>query len=172
MMSVARRLLSALLAGAALSPGLAAAAEPHAVATYRDWTVFTREVGGDLVCYAVAEARGKEPRTVNHGDVFMLVSTWRSGAAVEQPSFMTADYEMRDRSNPTARVGSDKWDMFVSGHEAFIEDDSGEKGLVNAMKRGSELRVSAVSSRGTRTEYEISLLGLTKALDAAKKACG
>ncbi|MEL6363450.1 MAG: invasion associated locus B family protein [Pseudomonadota bacterium] len=165
-----RRTVLFLLALSALgSPALAA--EPKSVATYRDWTVFTRDVGGDLICYAVAEAREKQPKSVNHGDVFMLVSTWRSGAAIEQPSFMTAGYDMKDGSAPTAKVGSDDWPMFVAGNEAFIESDGQEKALVSAMKRGSELRVSATSKRGTRTNYEISLLGITKALEAARKAC-
>lgn len=164
-------LRAAVLALSAVLSTAAAAAEPKAVATYRDWTVFTRELNGDLICYAVAEARDKQPKSVNHGDVFMLVSTWRSGAAIEQPSFMTAGYDMREGATPVARVGNEDWDMFVAGNEAFIADDRDEKALISAMKRGSELRVSAVSKRGTRTSYEISLLGITKALDAARKAC-
>jgi len=163
--------LIALVFAALAAAAPAFAAEPQAVATYRDWTVFTRESGNDLVCYAVAEARRKEPSTVSHGDVFMLVSTWKSGAAVEQPSFITAGYEMKDGAVPKAKVGSDEWEMFVAGHEAFIEANADEKALVAAMKRGSELRISTTSTRGTRTNYEISLLGITAALDRAKKAC-
>lgn len=158
------------LSGVFLAFAPALAAEPKTVATYRDWSVFVREVDGDRVCFAASEAKDKSPKSVNHGDIFFLVATWKSGAAKNQPSLMTG-YNLKDAPAPTLRIGSDKWDMYVSENEAFIESAREEQRLIDAMRRGAEMRVSAVSSRGTATSYVISLQGVSAALDRMSEAC-
>lgn len=164
-------LRSAVLAVVGLSVAAPAlAAEPQTVATFRDWSVFTREVGGDTICFAATEAKDKSPKSVNHGDIFFLVATWKSGAARNQPSLMTG-YNLRDAPPPTLRIGSEKWEMYVSDNEGFIESVRDEQSLVSAMRRGSDMRISAVSNRGTATSYVISLLGVSAALDRASELC-
>ncbi|MEQ8935774.1 MAG: invasion associated locus B family protein [Amphiplicatus sp.] len=158
----------ALFLAALAAPALAA--EPQAVAAFKDWSVFVREVDGDRICFAAAEAKEKSPKSVNHGDIFFLVATWKSGAAVSQPSFM-AGYNLKDAPAPSIRVGSEKWDMYVADNEAFIESAKDEQSLISAMKRGSDMRISAVSNRGTATNYVISLQGVTAAIDRAASAC-
>lgn len=148
----------------------AAAQQPKAVATYSDWSVFVRDSGGDKICFAATEAKDKSPKSVNHGDVFFLVASWKSGAASEQPSLMTG-YTLNTKPEPTLRVGSDKWEMYSSDNEGFIESAAEEKRLVRAMKRGADMRISAVSERGTATNYIISLRGITAALDRVSKEC-
>lgn len=155
------------LFGLAASP---AAAEPKAVASYRDWSVFVREVDGDKICFAATEATDKSPKSVNHGDVFFLVATWKSGAAKNQPSLMTG-YPLNAKPEPNLRVGSDRWEMYASENEAFIESASEEERLVRAMRRGADMRVSAVSQRGTATNYIISLRGISAALDRVAAEC-
>lgn len=162
--------LACSLATGTLVPSIAAAAEPTAVATYRDWSVFVRDVKGDKICFAATEAKDKSPKSVQHGDVFVIVSTWKSGAAKNQPSLMTG-YNLKDAPEPTIRIGSDKWEMYVSGNEAFIESSGEEARLIKAMRRGSDMRISAVSTRGTATNYVFSLLGVSAALDRVATAC-
>ena len=151
--------------------GVAQAAEPQAVATFRDWSVFVRDVDGDKICFAATEAKDKSPKSVNHGDIFFLVASWKSGAAKNQPSLMTG-YNLKDAPEPVLRIGSDKWDMYVSENEAFIESAGEETRLVNAMRRGANMRVSAVSTKGTATSYVLSLQGISAALDRVGQLCG
>ncbi len=165
-----RRLLFSITAIAGFTALGAAAAEPQAVATYKDWSVFAREVDGDKVCFAATEAKDKSPKSVNHGDIFFLIASWKSGAAKNQPSLMTG-YALNPAPEPTLRIGSDKWDMYVSENEAFIELASEEERLVRAMRRGADMRVSAVSQRGTATSYIISLQGVSAALDRVAAEC-
>ena len=99
------------------------AAEPTAIATYRDWSVFVRDVDGDKICFAATEAKDKSPKSVRHGNIFFLVASWKSGAATFQPSLMTG-YNLQDKPVPTIRIGSEKWQMFSSENEAFIEENS------------------------------------------------
>ncbi len=144
--------------------------EPKAVATFRDWSVFVRGDGDKKVCFAATEAKDKSPKSVNHGDIFFLVASWESGAATNQPSLMTG-YDLNTRPEPTLRIGSDKWEMYTSENEAFIEASAEEERLVRAMRRGADMRVSAVSQRGTATSYVISLRGVSAALDRVAQEC-
>jgi invasion protein IalB len=156
---------------ALVAPAAALAQTPTAVATYKDWSVFVRDGDGEKICFAASEASDKSPKSVNHGDVFFLVATWASGAAAEQPSLMTG-YAIDLKPEPAIRIGSDKWDMYSSENEAFIESKDEEQRLLRAMRRGADMRVSAVSTRGTATSYVVSLRGVTAALERVKKECG
>lgn len=151
--------------------GLASANEPKTIATYGDWSVFERKVDGDRICFAATEAKDKSPKSVNHGNVFFLVASWASGAAKHQPSLMTG-YNLNNEPNPSLRVGSEKWTMYVDENEGFIEKAESEKSLISAMRRGADMQVSAVSSRGTATNYRISLRGITAALQRVDEECG
>lgn len=157
------------LASVAAIPS-ANAQQPEAKANFRDWSVFVREVDGEKICFAATEATDKSPKSVNHGDVFFLIASWKSGVAKEQPSLMTG-YALNAKPEPTLRIGSDKWDMYVSENEAFIEASAEEDRLIRAMRRGSDMRISAVSQRGTATSYVISLRGVSAALDRAAAEC-
>ena len=163
-------LASGIAVAAALADTAAFAAEPQAVATFRDWSVFVREEGGEKICFAATEAKDKSPKSVNHGDIFFLIASWASGAATNQPSLMTG-YELNPRPEPTLRIGSDRWEMYASENEAFIEAANEEERLIRAMRRGADMRVSAVSQRGTATSYVISLRGVSAALDRVATEC-
>ncbi len=160
------------IASVSLFAGLstAYAQAPKLVGKYKDWSVYSHDLQGDVVCFALAKPKTKSPKSVNHGDVFFMVANWKSGVAKNQPSLM-AGYDLSAKPEPVVRVGSDKWSMFVSEAEGFIEQTSDELQLVNSMKRGAEMRVSAVSKRGTSTNYTFSLQGITAALKSADKAC-
>lgn len=125
-------------------------AQPVFQGAHGDWRVFTRGAGEARVCYVLATPSEALPRNVDHGDVFFLVASWANGDAEEQPSFM-AGYPLRPDSPPTARVGSDRFVMFVSEREGFVEEARDEDRLVDAMRRGSTMRVEAMSERGTAT---------------------
>ncbi len=151
-------------------PSTSLAAKPKLEKTHGQWTTYSRMDGGQKVCYVLAKPTAKSPSNVNHGDIYFMVASWKSGVASEQPSFL-AGYPLKPNSPPTARVGSAKFPMYVSQNEAFIDDGGDEKRLVKAMRDGSTMRVSAMSQRGTVVNYSFSLSGVTAALKSAKSAC-
>lgn len=153
-----------------LMPAVARAAEPKAIASFKDWSVFVREVDGDRICFAATEAKAKQPASVNHGDVFFLVATWKSGAAANQPSFM-AGYNLQNSPAPVVRIGNQRFTMYASENEGFVEAAKDEQALVAAMRTGADMRINAVSGRGTATNYTISLQGISAALDKVRDAC-
>ncbi len=148
----------------------AGAAQPKLHQTIKDWAVFTMPSNGDVMCYVRSYARDKSPKNVDHGDVIFFVTSWKSGSATHQPSLMTG-YTIKTVPPPKARVGSTRITMYADGKEAFIEDERDERKLVNAMRKGSSLRIQARSARGTATAYEFSLAGITAALKKADALC-
>ncbi|MCH8488569.1 MAG: hypothetical protein LAT81_01400 [Oceanicaulis sp.] len=145
-------------------------AEPVFRNAHNAWRVFTRGEGNERICYAVSRPTESLPANVAHGEVFFFVSSWASGAAREQPSFL-AGYPLRPDSPPRARVGSDRFTMFVSQSEGFVELERDSARLVTAMRQGAVMRVEATSERGTATVYEFSLSGVTAALRQVGELC-
>ncbi len=144
--------------------------EPKLEGTFKDWTTYSRDAGGDKSCYAITKAKTKSPSSVQHGDIYFMVSNWRSGVATEQPSFL-ASFDLNSNIAPEASVGSKKTVFYTAKNEAFIDDSADEKSLVKAMRDGSTMRMKARSQRGTDLSYSFSLSGVTAALKKAKDAC-
>ncbi|MCA8890630.1 MAG: hypothetical protein KDA56_02130 [Hyphomonas sp.] len=146
-----------------------AAADPVAVGRYKDWAVFTDTNAGETICYAATQATDKAPKSADHGDVWFYVTSWKSGRARNQPS-LKVGYGLREDLAPKLRVGRSAWSMFGAGSEAFA-DDKDDPRIVSALKKGSELRVEAVSQRNTQVAYHFSLSGSSAAIDKAAAAC-
>lgn len=157
----------AALCGAIVIP--AAQAAPTAMGRYDNWTVFTEEVGGEKLCYAATEATDKAPQSANHGDVWFFVSNWASGKARSQPS-LKVGYDLRADLPARASVGRSGWTLYGVGGEAFAQDRDDSQ-IVDALRRGSELHVEAVSSRNTQVSYHFSLSGSAAAIDKASSLC-
>lgn len=170
-MRIARLTFPAAILAILVSAAVPAyAAEPKLEGTFDAWTAYSRTEGGDKICYVLAAPHKKAPGSVKHGDIYFMVSNWKSGQATEQPSLLTG-YPLKDSSPPVAIVGAARTRMFVSANEAFIENRSDEKKLVKNMRAGANMRVQAMSARGTSVGYEFSLKGVTAALRKAKTAC-
>ncbi len=152
-----------------ISASTAANAQVKAIGSFKDWQVFTQEVDGDLVCFAATAASDKAPQDVVHGDVHFFVANWKSGAGKSQPS-LKVGYELRDDLPPEVVIGRERWRMYTAGSEGFLEDKN-ENSVVRSLKRGTTLRVEAVSARDTRTAYHFSLSGSSAAIDRAEAAC-
>jgi len=162
--------LAGLAAVCATAPAWAQTAEPVFHGAERDWRVFTRGDGADRICYVQSTPRESNPENTDHGDVFFLVASWANGDAREQPSFL-AGQMLRPDNPPGVRIGSDRYRMFVSEREGFVEDPGDEAELVEDMRRGSVMRVEATHADGTLVAYEFSLSGVTAALQQAGRLC-
>jgi hypothetical protein len=156
-----------------LAAGLAcvstASAQVNAIGRYKEWRVYTEGSGKNLICFAATTADDSAPRTIDHGDVNFYVATWKSGKASNQPS-LKVGYDLRTDLAPQAIIGRTRFKMYASGPEAFFPDDQ-EKSLLAAVKKGSDLRIEAVSTKAMRTAYHFSLKGATEAMDKARALC-
>ena len=163
-------ILAVLLVSAVAVSQAAYAETPELLGKFKDWSAYLSE-GGGRVCYVTAEPEEKLPKHLDHGDVAFMVTNWYEQNVKGEPS-VAVRYEFRENSKVVVEIGSAKWELFTQDKNAWLEDRSDERTLVNAMKRGNFMRVKATSARGNATEYRISLLGVTAALDRINSSCG
>lgn len=167
----AQRHLALAAAALTLTAATAATADPETLGVYKDWLAYSvTKDDAQKVCYIVSEPTEKLPRNVNHGNVYFLISNWPARNVKSEPSFLVG-YDFKENSNVTLEIGGDKWQMFTFEQGAWIQNGNDEKNLIDAMRRGSSMRLKATSGRGTATEYRISLSGVSAALDKLAQSC-
>ena len=135
-----------------------------------NWHTYKMEDGGKIACFAMSSPEERLPANVNHGAVFFIVTNWVTDNTSGEPSVITG-YSFKEDSAVTLEVGSSKWNMFTYEKGAWLRTTDEEKALINAMKRGSSMRVKGTSARGTATEYRISLSGITAAIQDIDTNC-
>jgi invasion protein IalB len=80
-------------------------------------------------------------------------------------------YPFGDGAKATATIGGAKFDLFTKDEGAFVEKTEAEANLIEAMKKGSTMKIDGKSSRGTATSDTYSLDGLSDALARIAKEC-
>ncbi|HEY3778421.1 MAG TPA: invasion associated locus B family protein [Rhizomicrobium sp.] len=164
-----------LLAAACAAPGLARAAQPEILGSFKNWTAYTTDAGDAKVCYALSKPLSSEPRKARRDPIFFLINDWPGRKAKGEPEVVPG-YEYKDGSDVTVQIGSDKFALFAKNEGgaggAWVEAQADEERLVKAMKVGSEAVVTGTSKHGTVTRDTYSLSGIADALAKADQACG
>lgn len=159
--------VSALASLALIAP---AAADP--IGAYESWRVYSRTVDGETICFASTEPSDSSPRDAVHGDVYFTVASWKSGKALEQPSLVVG-YDLRPQHAPKAKVGKTTAALYAVGQEAYFPTRSSETALVDALRKGDELRIETAAAKGGLIgAYTFSLEGAAAALNRARTECG
>lgn len=165
------RLASAIFAAAllfAVKPAYAQTAK--LLETFKDWQVFVHEANDEKVCFAASAPKKKLPAGANRGSVFFYLTTWKKDDVRNEVSIKIG-YTFKPESVPVVTVGSETFELYSKDDKAFMRDPAEETKLIAAMRKGSRLKMTGLSSRGTKTEDSYSLLGLTAALGHVEKAC-
>jgi Invasion associated locus B (IalB) protein len=165
------RLASACLAAGllfAVSPAFAQTAK--LLKTFDDWQVFVHEANDEKVCFAATAPKEMLPKGVNRGSVFLYLTTWQKDGVKNELSIKVG-YTLKPESVPTLAVGTQQFELYAKDDKAFMRDPAEEKKLLEAMRKGSNLTMKGMSSRGTGTEDKYSLIGLTAALANVEQAC-
>ena len=144
------------------------------VETFKSWDVLKHGNGSKAVCYVASQPVKSRPtrvrgRKVVRGDIFFYVAKWADDPKAFEVS-VRIGYPYRDKSTATVRIGDARFKLITKGEEAFL--DGNETKVVEAMRSGRTMVVTGVSTRGTRTTDEYSLLGVTAALKRMDEECG
>jgi hypothetical protein len=92
---------AALLAG---SPAQAQAQDPKLLGEFQDWAAYTYESDSGPVCYIVSQPTDWEPKNVNRGPIFFLI-THRPSERVRNEVNTIIGYPFREGSSATVTVG-------------------------------------------------------------------
>lgn len=138
------------------------------IAKFKDWSVFKDTINGQPVCYATTAASDKAPKSAQHGDVNFFVTYYRSQRNPQNS--VRVSYNLREDRPAKAIVSRRSWKMYSVRNEAFANDGD-ERSIADALKKGSELKVEAMSERNTMVAYHFSLSGSASAIDKAQSLC-
>ena len=144
--------------------------EVKKVGKFKDWEtmVITEQAG--KICFAQSVPVLQAPKS-NLREARMFVS-FRPGEKVSNEISITGGYEFNNKNSITAKSGKSKYkfDIVQEGF-AWIADNKLENKMIKTMKRGSRIMITGYNQKGSQTIDHYSLLGFTKAYNAAKTSC-
>ncbi len=140
-----------------------------------DWSVFVED--NPTECWIVSSPKStvntKDGKVVavNRSDILLFVS-FRPGTNVSGEISFTGGYPIKEGTTVNMKIGSASFELFVEGEWSWPASPEEDRKISTSMQRGASAILTAISSRGTRTEDTFSLLGFTAALAEAEKRCG
>jgi hypothetical protein len=167
--SMIGRIVALLLAGFLGTTSVAAANEPTLIGVFNDWRAYTFEDTGGKICYVVSVPKKEEGNYTRRGDVFFLVTHRPSSNVFGEISTITG-YTYKEGSEPQATIGGQAFSFYAEGDAAWVRRNQ-ESDLLTAMKKGANMVVTGLSSRGTKTSDTYSLSGVTAALQKIDQEC-
>ena len=145
------------------------AAEPKSLGKYKNWEAFTYNDSKGKVCFAQTIPLERTPKNFRR-DASRLFVTFRKFEKIKNEISITSGHEYKSAS-VTAKSGKNEFSLFSQGDFAWLIDGEEEFNLIKTMKKASKLSVSAVAKNGRQTRDLYSMMGFTKAYNAARKSC-
>ena len=140
------------------------------IGKYKDWQTMVLVESTGTVCFAQSSPVLQAPKS-NKRDARLFV-TFRPAEKIKDEISASPGYEFNKNNSVIATSGKNKikFDIIQQGF-AWIADNKIEKKMIKVMKKGSRIMITGYNQKGSQTIDHYSLLGFTKAYNAAKKAC-
>ena len=148
----------------------ASANTPRSTGKYKNWESFIAETEKGKICFAQTIPTKRAPSSIQRGQSKLFV-TFRPSEDIKDEISLTSGHDYKT-STVTAASGKKKYSFFSQKNFAWLLDDQEEKNFIKLMKKATNLMVIAKATNGTETTDHYSMMGFTKAYNAAKKSCG
>ena len=149
----------------------AQASEPTRIGDHGDWTSYVFTEGGNKVCYMVSLPKKEEGDYTQRGDVFALITHRPAENSRDVFSYISG-YTYETGSEVSMKIGAQNFKLFTQKDSAWATDDATDAKIADAVRRGSNIVVKGVSSRGTKTSDTFGLSGSSAAHQAISTECG
>ena len=141
------------------------------IGKFKDWETFTMVENENKVCFAQSIPVLQAPKKIERAA--RLFVTFRPDDKIKDEISVTAGYVLNNKNKITAKSGKNVLRFStVQKNFAWFQENKTEKKLIRMMKKGTRLMVIAYNMQNSQTIDHYSLLGFTKAYNAAKKSCG
>ena len=146
------------------------AEEVKKVLKNKDWETYVIKNETSKICFAQSLPILQAPKSnVREARLFV---TFRPNEKISDEISITSGYEYNKKNSVMAKSGKYKYKFDISQENfAWIADNKIEKKMIKTMKRGSRIMITGYNQSGSQTIDHYSLLGFTKAYNAAKKSC-
>ena len=136
----------------------------------KDWETLVLIKDDGLTCFAQTKPLLQSPKA-DKREARLFVSFRPSDKVADEIS-TTSGYEYNKKNSITAKSGKKKFKFDISQDNfAWIADQKIERKMIRAMKAGSRIMITGYNQKGSQTIDHYSLMGFSKAYNAAKKSC-
>lgn len=154
-----------------LSVSANAAEMPKVLGEYGDWTAWTYNDRGNLICYMSSTPKKDEGKYTKRGDIYTIITHRPSEKTFDEVSFV-AGYSFDTKAPFIIKIGDKTFkNTFTEGTKGWMVSSQEDRNLIAAMKRGERMIVDGKSSRGTTTKDTYSLKGFSSAYQAISAKC-
>ena len=137
---------------------------------FKNWESFVLTNEGNKVCFAQSIPLIRAPKKLKREPSRLFVS-FRPNENIKSEISVTNGYEFKLKVPVKAKSGKKNYELFSKGRFAWVVNDEDEIKLIRTMKKASRLMIIGNSDQGTQTTDHYSMMGFTKAYNAAKKSC-
>ena len=146
------------------------AGETKKIGKFKDWEAMVSSEDTGKVCFAQSSPILQAPKS-NKRDAKLFIAFRTTEKIINEVS-VTAGDEFNKSNSVTATSGKNKFKFDIKEQGfAWIADTKIEFRMIKRMKKGSRIMITGYNQKGSQTIDHYSLLGFTKAYNAAKKAC-
>ena len=145
------------------------AEDPKSLGKYKNWETFVYNDNKGKICFAQTIPLERAPKNFKREPSRLFV-TFRKSEKVKDEISVTSGHEYKTAS-VTAKTGKKEFSFFSQGNFAWLIDGEEEFNLIKTMKKASILSITATARNGSQTKDLYSMMGFTKAYNAARKSC-
>src|SRR5579864_7828436 len=163
-------------APAAAAPAAPAASpavpQPTLLGMYGDWGAYWATPGGKKVCFVIAKPASSQTNPPNRprDPAYLFVSS-RPAEKVKDEVSIIFGYGLKPNTDASVQISGASYLMYTQADGAWVKNAAEETRLVDAMRKGQDLRVKGTSAKGTASTDVYSLKGLPQALDRVGQEC-
>jgi len=140
------------------------------IGKFKDWESFILSKDGNKICFAQSIPVVRAPKKLKRESSRLFVS-FRPAENIKNEISVTNGYEFKIKAPVIAKSGKKSYDLFSKGKFAWVVDNEDEKKLILTMKKASRLMIIGNTKKDDQTTDHYSMMGFTKAYNAAKKNC-
>jgi hypothetical protein len=168
-------------------------AKPLLVASFGDWGVYQTQAAKGRVCYTLAQPKDRAPANLNRDPAYAFISDRPGEGVRNEVSFImgfdvanpTEEPKSDDKADKTkakaakapavkeatATVNDQTFELLAKSTNLWVKNAAREGQLVDEMRKGAKLEVTAMSKKGNLTTDTYSLAGFSQALERVLKDC-
>ena len=140
------------------------------IGKFKDWETFTVTENDNKICFAQSIPILRAPKKFERNPSRLFIS-FRPTEDIKNEVSATSGYTFQKEKIVKAKTGKKTYDFFSREEFAWILDTEEEQRFIKAMKKASRVMIIGRTEKGKQTIDHYSLMGFTKAYDAAKKNC-
>jgi len=169
-MSIINKILFQSLILVLFSFKFALAEDLKEIGKFKDWKAIKISDENNKVCFAQSKPVLQSPKKSDREA--RLFVTFRPAEKITDEVSTTSGYEYNSQNSIIASSGKLKYKFDIAQDNfAWISSNKIEKRIIKRMKKASRIMITAYNKSGSQTIDHYSLMGFTKAYNAAKKSC-